>query len=192
MWLRYSFAEVNGRRFLLLFNVYGAAMMLEALQLLNDGGTKSVFFVGSAGAEGLGVGTIVFPTQVIDRAGVVQVDTKGDEVVAPPESESELVEKALIQKGWGFTKAKVVSVPAVMHGIDHITDFVRMGGAAEVHEMELSTFYHFAKKIGLRAYGLVYVSDNQKHSIISGGKNLLSARREAQLRITQVAQVVLS
>jgi purine-nucleoside phosphorylase len=191
MWVRYSFARQDNRRFTLLFNVYGAAMLLEMLYLLNDGGVKSVFFVGSAGAKSLDVGTIVLPTEVVDRAGVVQVDTRGSDVVTPPRTESESIEEALVGMGWGYAKTKVVSVPAVLHGIGHVTEYVRSREDAEIVEMELSTFYHFAKKIGLKAYALTYVSDNKKHSIASEEKSVQLARRKALLRITKVAQAVL-
>lgn len=50
-WVKYSFAKRGGKEFLLLFNIYGAAMTLEALSLLRDGGVKSVFFIGSMGAK---------------------------------------------------------------------------------------------------------------------------------------------
>jgi purine-nucleoside phosphorylase len=192
MWVRYSFAEHDHRRYLLLFNVYGAAMMLEVLYLLKDGGAKSVFFVGSAGSKHLDVGTIVLPTEVVDRAGVVQMDAHENDVVSPPESESESLAKALTDFGLGFAKAKAVSVPAVLHGIGHVTEYMRFREDLEIHEMELSTFYHFAKKAGFLAYALVYVSDNEEHSIVSGEKNVRLARREALLRITKVAQAVLA
>jgi purine-nucleoside phosphorylase len=192
MWVRYSFAEQDNKKFLLVFNVYGAAMMLEVLNLLSDGGVKSVFFVGSAGARSLDVGTIVVPTEVVDRAGVVQVATSGKDVVRPPEAESESVEKALMEKSWGFAKRRVVSVPAVLHGIDHIMNYMQAREDSEIHEMELSTFYHFAKKIGLHAYALIYVSDNEKHSIASAEMKTSLARREALLRITKIAQSVLA
>ncbi len=37
--VNYSFASANGRESLVLFNVYGASIMLETLQILRDGGT---------------------------------------------------------------------------------------------------------------------------------------------------------
>jgi len=146
MWVRYSFAKKSGKEFLLLFNVYGAAMMLEVLYLLKDGGAKSVFFVGSAGAKSLDVGEIILPTEVVDRAGVVQIDTRGKDSVVPPETESRTIEKALLDQGWSYAKTKVVSVPAVLHGIDHVTEYIRDEKDTEIHEMELSTIFSFLQK----------------------------------------------
>ncbi|MEM3587660.1 MAG: hypothetical protein QXO71_10120 [Candidatus Jordarchaeaceae archaeon] len=42
-WVRYSFASKKGREYLLVFNVYGAAVTLEVIQLLKDGGVKKSF-----------------------------------------------------------------------------------------------------------------------------------------------------
>lgn len=42
-WVRYSFASKESMEYLLIFNVYGAAMTLEIIQLLKDGQTKKVF-----------------------------------------------------------------------------------------------------------------------------------------------------
>ncbi len=87
---------------------------------------------------------------------------------------------------------KVVSVPAVLHGIDRVSSYVRESKDTEGHEMELSAFYHFARKSGFRAYACVYVSDNPRHSIISGKRSVRLARRHALMRITKVALNVLS
>jgi purine-nucleoside phosphorylase len=192
MLVKYSFAEKNNKKFLLLFNVYGAAMMLDEFSLLIDGGVKSVFFIGSAGAKSLDIGTIVLPTSVIDRAGVVQIDTRGEDIIAPPEGATESLEETLTEMEFGFTRTKVVSVPGVAHGIDRVTNYVRSRRDAEAYEMELSTFYHFAKKFGLRAYALVYVSDNDKRTVGRAGREAQLVRENALPRMTRVAQAVLN
>ena len=62
----------------MLFNVYGgAAMTLEALHLLRDGGVRRVFFVGSMYAKHIPICTLVIPRRVFDRAGIVSLETTG-------------------------------------------------------------------------------------------------------------------
>jgi purine-nucleoside phosphorylase len=58
-------------------------------------------------------------------------------------------------------------------------------------ECETSAFYHYSAKESLESYALLYVSDNRKHDIISGGKDLWEARRKALRAITFVATEVL-
>ncbi len=191
-WVKYSFAKKGQNELVLLFNVYGAALTLEVLGLLRDGGVKSVFFIGSIGAKHLKVGSLVVPSGVVDLAGIVLIDTKGEETVVPPRPESDELESALEERGYDYTKAKIASVPAVLHGIRHVNRYLRESKEIEGHEMELSTFYHFAKKGGFRTYACVYVSDNPRHSIISREKDVRLARRNALSRITRVAMDVLT
>ncbi|MEM3390082.1 MAG: hypothetical protein QW491_11830 [Thermoproteota archaeon] len=73
-WVCYSFAFKNGRDYLLVFNVYGAAVTLEVIRLLKDGGVKRVFFIGSLGCKELPVGTLVLPTKIVDKTGFVAAD----------------------------------------------------------------------------------------------------------------------
>src|SRR6267143_4101863 len=73
-WIRYSFARREEKDYVVIFGVYGAAMMLETVQLLREGGVRSIYMVGSMGARSLPVGTMVVPTSVKDKAGVVTVD----------------------------------------------------------------------------------------------------------------------
>jgi purine-nucleoside phosphorylase len=191
MWVRYSFAEAQGKDFLVLFNVYGAAMMLEVLYLLRDGGVRQVFFVGSIGAKRLEIGTLVAPYEVVDLAGVARLDDRGEEIVKPPKKKSKKLVKKLTARRYPYVSAKLASVPAVLHGIRRVHEHLQKDENIEGHEMELSTFYHFSRKIGFRAWALVYVSDNPKHSIVSCKRSVVIARRKARSRITRVALDVL-
>jgi hypothetical protein len=80
-WVRYSSASKNGREYLLVFNAYGAAMTLEIIRLLKDGGVKKVFFIGSLGGKELPVGTLVLPTKVVDKTGFVAADSPNKRIV---------------------------------------------------------------------------------------------------------------
>lgn len=189
-WVRYSFARCGKKEYAVLFGVYGAAMMLETVQLLRDGGVRSVYMVGSMGARSLPIGTVVVPTSIEDRAGVVVVDNPHAKSSTPNQRMLDLTRNELEARDIPFSEGKVVSVPAVLHGIDHLEKHVR-GRDLVGHEMEGSTFLHFTRKHGVAAGALFYVSDNEKHSIIAGAVDVRKARRRALLSAASVAVAVL-
>jgi len=43
--VRFTFARKNGVEYFIVFNIYGASMVLEIIQLLKDGNAKKVFLV---------------------------------------------------------------------------------------------------------------------------------------------------
>lgn len=190
-WIRYAYGRVNGKEYLLVFNVYGGAVALEVLHLLKDGAVGTIFFIGSMYAKQLPVGTLVIPTLAIDRAGLVLVDSPRRAVVAPDRASVEAIELALEAESQSYEKAKIVSVPCVLHDIVHVKQLVAKDSDVAGVEMEVSTLHYFSKKIGLKCYALLYVSDNQKYGIISGAKDVRTARRRSLRATTQVALKVL-
>jgi purine-nucleoside phosphorylase len=181
-----AFAKKYGKEFLLCFGVYGAVGTIELLQCLKDGGTKAVVFVGSIGAKSLPVGTIVLPVTVIDRAGIVLLDdTKHTKTSVSPSS-LDAFRRILEANHVDFEEATIVSVPSVLHGVESILRFVEGRKDVAGVELELSTFYHFAKKLGMKAYALVYVQDNAKHGIIDRPESLQRIRREAYLSVQRM------
>ena len=185
-WLRYSFARWKGKEFVVVFGIYGAAMMLETIQCLRDGGVRSCYMVGSMGARNLPVGTIVLPTSIEDQAGVVCIDDHSA-ASTPDDAMLRLTVDRLKSMHLAYAAGRTVSVPAVLHGIQQVNDYIRRDTRLIGHEMEGSTFLHFARKHGIRAGALFWVSDNDRHSIIAGARGLQEARREATLSIAKVA-----
>lgn len=190
-WIRYAYAKSHGIEYLVVFNVYGGALALEVLHLLNDGGVRSVFFIGSMYAKHLPIGALLIPTVAVDRAGLVLVDNPDKAVTRLGHSRIGAIELALKADNLSYEKVKIVSVPCVLHDIRHVKRFVAKSEDIAGVEMEVSTLHHFSKKIGLEAYVLLYVSDNQKHGIISAAKDVWKARREALQATTRVALTVL-
>lgn len=70
-WVKFSFAHRYGSEYFLVFNVYGASMILEIIQLLKEGETKRVFLIGSLGGKDLPVGTLVLPQKQSIRQGLL-------------------------------------------------------------------------------------------------------------------------
>ena len=190
-WVKYSFAYKKGKEYLLVFNVYGASMILEVLQLVKEGGAKKVFFVGSLGGKDLPVGTLVLPRRIVDKTGFISVDTPGKLVAEPEEYSIRRLKEALHNQREAYVEGEVASVPCVLHGIEPVNDFVEQEQRILGVECETSTLFHFSRKDSLETYALLYVSDNRKHDIISGGKSLWEARRRALIAITLIATEVL-
>jgi len=186
-WVRYSFAYRDGIEYLLIFNVYGAAMVLEIIQLLKDGSAKKVFLIGSLGGKDLPVGTLVLPTKIIDKTGFVSVDNLSKQVVEPKEDSLKRLKEVLNNLSEDYVEGEIVSVPCALHNIEHIKNFVEQETSILGVEMETSTFYHYSQKESLENYALLYISDNKKYGLISEAKNVQEARRKSLKTITHVA-----
>jgi len=186
-WVKYSFATKRSKDSVLAFNVYGGSVTLELLRLLKDGDVKRVFFVGSLGAKDLPIGTIVLPSKVVDRAGPVLVDDPSNEIVTPDEDSSARLRRALQDLGISHVEGTITSVPCVLHDIPKVKKFVEQNSTILGVELEKSTFYHYSKRDGFENYALLYVSDNEQHSVISRAKNVREARRNALRSITNIA-----
>ena len=190
-WIRYSFARLDSKEYVVLFGIYGAAMMLETVQLLREGGVESMFMTGSMYAKKLPVGAIVIPTEIEDRAGIVGIDNPSAVHATPDEKMLVAMREELANRKISYTEGRVSSVPAVLHGIQHVDEHIKHSTEIIGQEMEGSTFLHFTRKHGLKAAALFYVSDNDRHSIISGMKGVVEARRAALKATADVAAAVL-
>jgi purine-nucleoside phosphorylase len=189
--VKYAFARKNGKEFLLCFGLLGAASTIELLQCLKDGGTKDVVFVGSMGAKSLPIGTIVLPTAVIDKAGIVSLDEPARFTISADSRSLTVLRRLLRANRVQHVEATIVSVPSVFHGMQSITTFVRERPEVDGVEMELSTLYHFASKLGISAYAIVYVYDNMKHDIMHRSKLVDETRRRAFQTTQRIALKVL-
>jgi len=190
-WLPYAFARKGRREFLILFNVYGASMTLEALHLIKDGGVRKVFFIGSMFAKRIPIGKLVLPTRVVDMAGIVSIDNPGHNIVRAESYSIKRLESRLEASCVPFEKARIVSVPCVLHDIKPVTEFIAGNNQVEGVEMETSTFTHFSKKLGMKSYAVLYVSDNERVDVISTARTVRAARKKALRNITRLAIEVL-
>ncbi len=190
-WVKYSFAYKDGVEYFVVFNVYGASMVLEIVQLLKDGNVEKVFFIGSMGGKTLPVGTLVLPKRIVDRTGFPAIDSPNKQTVLPDEACLERLRLALADSGEAYVEGEIVSVPCVLHNIEHLRNFVEQEENILGVECETSTYYHYTQKEGLESYALLYVSDNKRHDVIAGGKSLRNARRKSLRKITRIATEVL-
>jgi purine-nucleoside phosphorylase len=188
--VKYAFAYKGANEYLLVFNIYGASMMLEVIELLKEGETNSVFFIGSVGSRDLPVGTIVLPTKIFDQTGFVTLDVPAKQILKPNVLMIEKLRAILYRQKVGFVEGKIVSVPCVFHGIDQVSDFIEKTPRILGVECEASTFFHYSNKASLESYALLYVSDNRKNDIISDDEALRSKRKSALTIITRIATEV--
>ena len=190
-WIRYTYAKKGNREYLVCFNVYGGTTTLELLHLLRDGNVRSAFFVGSMGSDSLEIGQMVVPEEIVDRAGIALMDSPDSGIVEVDERSVRAVELALKRVGTPFVKGKTASVPAVLHDIKSVKRYLSESRDILGVELELSTFHYFGRKLGLKAYGLLYVWDNPKHDIISGPRSIWRKRMRDLGLATDVALDVL-
>jgi len=186
-WVKYSFATKKGREYILVFNVYGGAMTLELLLLLKDGGVKKLFFAGSMGGKDLPIGTLVVPTKVIDKSGLVLIDDPTKQIVEPDQNSLKRLREVLNRLGEKYVEGETASVPCVLHNISHIKTFIEQRTSTLGVDLETSTFYYYSQKEGFQNHALLYISDNKDHDIISQAKTVQEARKKALKTITLVA-----
>jgi len=191
-WIKYAYAKNAKKEILVIFNVYGGALLLEVLHILKEGDIRRIFFIGSMYAKALQIGTLVIPCSAMDKAGLVMVDDPGKIVTKPLATSFEEIKGALEGKGMPYVQGKIASVPCVFHGIDHVKEFIDKSEDVLGVEAEVSTFYHFTRKLGLKGYVLLYVSDNRRYSIMSEAKQVREVKRRALRSATQVALVILN
>jgi Purine-nucleoside phosphorylase len=187
----YSFARKGRKRYLVVFNIYGGPAILQAIRVIAEGHCRQIFFIGSMGAKKLDVGTIVLPTTIIDKTGLVHIDSPGKSEVMAPVSINNKIREANRRLGISYAEGKIVSVPAPLHNMEHIHALKASDPKILGEEMELSTFYHFSKKDNLYAYALLYVSDNQRIHLTSNETAAKRARRSGLRAATRVALKVL-
>lgn len=162
-WMPYCYGKVNKREVLIVFNVYGAATMLEIIRLLEDGGVKYIGFIGSAFSKKDPVGQQLLIKTIFDQAGIALLD--GVKRIERQERLVEMQREIFVKENVPYSEVNLVSVPAVMHGIDSVNEFIARD-EVDALEMELSTFFHFTQQSGIDTFAFVYVSDNPTNPVL--------------------------
>jgi purine-nucleoside phosphorylase len=181
-WTPYCFAWKDDVEFLVIFNVYGAALTLEVMRLIHQGGAQNVSFVGSAFSKTDEIGQQLLVTAIYDQAGIVRMD--GVEKIVREEQELNYQRKILENNNSQFSEVLLCSVPSVMHNIENVKTFVNREEVDAV-EMELSTFFYFGKQQKMKTSAYVYTSDNPHNSLIA--KDTKRIRYEAMTLSSKMA-----
>jgi len=165
-----------------MFQLYGAPVMCDLVTVLKDGNVKEAVFFGYAYgiADGLQVGDCVLPTEVQALDGVTTRLGSGA-YTAPDAKIIEMMSGALQQRRIPFRSGKSVSVPATFwHGDERQID-----SDAIALELEYAAFCHCARAIGIKAGGLLIISDTRQKGLLDERPPRDPAMLEAFLAIKE-------
>lgn len=148
--------------FLILFQVYGAAMVADLITILKDGKVNNIYFIGAAYgllATSL-IGDYVIPikTQCLD--GVTGVIGNIDYVEPDNKLCNEL--KELLKAEDNCRIGHSVSVPATFWHPDHN----KIDSDVIALEMEFSSLCYFSMRTGIKSAGVLVISDTKNKDLL--------------------------
>ena len=147
-------------------NVYGSPALVDVLTEMHDGGCRTVIFVGYAygGFKNLEIGTVVIPTKAYHFDGIYHPIDPNKKFGLPDKELKDKIESLFKKNKITFVEGVNISVPAVTFQMPHANEHYNKIKPTTV-EMELASCYSRAKDIGVRALGILIISDNKKTSI---------------------------
>ncbi|MEN6462254.1 MAG: hypothetical protein ABFC94_12905 [Syntrophomonas sp.] len=156
--------EKYSQKILILFQVYGAAMVADLIFLLKDGGVKEIVFIGAAyGMEKqIAVGDFILPSRIQCLDGVAST-LDNNEFSYPDAGLRTWVGKLFIENEISIWQGDTVSVPTTFY---HPSSD-KYDREVIALEMELASLCHYAFKTGIKACGVLVVSDTENHSLLA-------------------------
>ncbi len=166
-------------------NVYGAPALVDVLTEMHDGGCRTVIFVGYAygGFKNLEIGTVVIPTKAYHFDGIYHPIDPNKKFGLPDKELKDKIESLFKKNKITFVEGVNISVPAVTFQMPHANEHYNKIKPTTV-EMELASCYSRAKDIGVRALGILIISDNKKTSIDDYNKRHI--RTDAKKTVLQL------
>ena len=158
--------------------------MVDSLAVMHDGGCNNVLFIGSGYGFNLEVGSIVLTEKSYHFDGIYH-PVEPDRKTSKPDKElMRIVERLLKTEKISFCKGTNISVPAVTFQPKHANkEYQEL--KPETLEMELAACFSRAKDFGMRAVGILLVSDTRKKHIAEGdNKKRRNLARMEVLKIT--------
>jgi len=157
----------NGKNYPLVFNVYGAPAMVDVLAEMHDGGCRTVLFIGYAYGgfkQNLPLGTVVLPSRAYHFEGIYH-PIEPDRKYAEPDAELyKKVEEVFNKNNLVYVIGRDISVPAVKFQLPHANEEYEKIDPTTV-EMELASCLSRAHDMGIRAVGILVISDNRDSAI---------------------------
>lgn len=153
----------NQREDLLIFQAYGAAVVADILSILKDGEVEEVIFIGTAFglSNKLKTGNVVVPNKVQCLDGITNLIDSATYVVPDNEFRKRILD-LLYENKVDFKEGLTVSVPTTFWRLDNS----KFDSNIIALEMELSAFFHFTHKLGLKSAGILVISDTINHSLL--------------------------
>ena len=156
----------NNKLYPIVFNIYGGSAMVDVLTLMHDGGCRTIIFIGAAygGFKNLDVGGIVVCDKSYHFDGIYHPIEPDRKFGVPDRELKNKIEELFKKNNIKYVNGTNISVPAVTFQIPHANQEYQKIKPSTV-EMELAACYSRAKDIGMRAVGILVISDNRKSSV---------------------------
>lgn len=177
-------AKKGRQEYPVVFNVYGAPAMVDVMTEMYDGGCRTLLFVGYAygGFRNLNVGTIVVPNRSYHFDGIYHPLHVDKEFSAPDKQLTKKVQTLFDRNEIHYVVGNNISVPAVtLQPCHYNKDYLKINPVTV--EMELAACLSRAQEIGMRAAGVLIVSDNRTTSIADEVKK--DFRYAAKIRVVK-------
>jgi purine-nucleoside phosphorylase len=174
--------EKDNKRYAVLFNVYGAPAMIDALSFLHDGGVNSVIFFGTAygGFQNLKITSLIVPTNSIHFDGTYSHIDKKRNKDFPDRKLRKKIISVLKKEKTDFLEGTNISVPAFTLQPKHTNENYAKIKPISL-EMELSSCLAKSKDIGIRSAGILMISDNKDKSIKDKNLRLMKRNRKKEI-----------
>lgn len=165
-----------------LTNVYGSPAMLDSITEMHDGGCRNIIFIGYAygGFKNLDVGSVVLPIKSYHFDGIYSSLDPSRKLSVPDKDLRNKIKAILDKADITYVEGPNISVPAVSFQLPHANQRYREIKPVSL-EMELASCFSRAKDIGIRAAGILIISDNRNTSIADEEKS--DIRRNSKLKV---------
>ncbi len=175
----------NNKEYPVVMNIYGAPAMMDSITEMHDGGCRTIIFIGYAygGFTNLEVGSVVIPEKSYHFDGIYH-SLHPDKKFSMPDKELKAkIENLLKKNKINFHTGSNISVPSVTFQLPHNNkEYLEIKPTTV--EMELAACLARSSDIGIRAAGILIISDNRKSSI--GDEDKKKFRYEAKTKIIKL------
>ncbi|MBI4140856.1 hypothetical protein HY485_03395 [Candidatus Woesearchaeota archaeon] len=152
----------GNKKYVLIFHVYGAALAVDELHVLKDGGCKKLFFVGYAWCrkENARVGDYILPSKTYIMDGFTNILFKKAKWASQNAEMKRQVQEILKKTNAKIHEGNTVSIPSVFRRPAEYK-YISKRITSIAHEQELASVLHFSKILGIKAAGTLIISDTK-------------------------------
>ena len=174
--------KYKSNTFPIVFNVYGSPAMVDLLAVMHDGGCRNIIFLGAAygGFKKLEIASLVIPKKSYHFEGIYHPINPDKKVSLPDKNLVIKLKEILNKEGLKFEEGTNISVPAVTFQMPHANEEYKKLNPTTL-EMELASCFSRAKEMGIRAAGVLWISDNRSSKIGDTKKKKLRIEKKKML-----------
>lgn len=180
----------KGKKYPIVFNVYGAPAMVDVLAEMHDGGCRTIIFVGYAygGFRNLDVGSVCILEKSYHFDGIYHPIDPKRKVSFPDDDLNSKLKQILKENKISFEEGPNVSVPAVTFQMKHANKEYQKIQPVSL-EMETASCFARSKDLGIRAVAAVVISDNKTSRIGGTAKKKLLVNSKLGLLSTIISNI---